>query len=127
MDKMQKKMGRARDTGLAITLILILSAIFANELRFAIPAAATLLLSMTVPMVFSPLAPIWFGLSLILGTVMSRVILTILFFAVLFPLGIARRLSGADPLALKSWRSSNGSVFVNIGSQYKARDLEKPF
>lgn len=127
MSKIQNKKNRARDTGLAITLILILAAIFAEDMRIVVPAAGSLFLSMAIPMVFSPLAPIWFGLSEVIGLVMSRVILTILYFCILLPLGIARRISGADPLALKSWRSGKKSVFINQDSPFEADDLTKPF
>jgi hypothetical protein len=127
MTKQQNKKDRARDTGLALTLILILWAIFANDLRPVIPAALTLLMSMAVPIVFSPLAPVWFGLSEAIGTVMSRVILSILFYGLLLPLGFTRRILGADPLSLKNWKSGKDSVFVNRDLKFKADDLKKPF
>ena len=72
--KQEKK--RARDTGLAIVLILLVWAYLAEDMRLAIPAFVILVLSLTVPVLFAPLAPLWFGFSEILGALTSRIILT---------------------------------------------------
>jgi hypothetical protein len=127
MVKLKTKKDRARDTGLAITLILIIWAIYSKNLQLVFPAAVTLFLAMALPMVFSPFAPLWFGFAEIMGTIMSQVILTILFYGLLLPLGLARRLTGADPLALKRWRSGKESVFVKRDAEFVADDLTKPF
>lgn len=108
-------------------LILLIWAIYAKDLRLIVPAAVILFLAMAVPVVFSPIAPIWFGFAEIMGTVMSRLILTVLFYGLLLPLGLARRLTGADPLALKRWRMGKESVFIKRDKAFVADDLTKPF
>lgn len=124
---MKDKKKRARDTGLAIVLMMIIWAHFAGDIRIAIPAAVILILSLTVPMLFAPLAPLWFGFSEIMGALTSRIILTVLFFSILTPIALLRRLMGADPLSLKLWKCGNGSAFVDRQKKFKPRHLEKPF
>lgn len=41
----------------------------------------------------------WFRFSRVLGAVNARILLTLLFFVVLFPLSVVWRLTGNDPLA----------------------------
>ena len=53
---------------------------------------------MTVPAVLGPLAKLWFGLSAILGTVMSKLLLSLVFFLVVTPMGVLRRLVESDRL-----------------------------
>lgn len=118
---------RARDTGMAVTLILILWSIYAYDRWSIILAAISLFLSMAVPIIFAPLSLVWFGLSEIMGSIVSRIILALLFYLILLPLGFIRRLTGADPLALRKWRSDKRSLFVVRNIKFKAADLEKPF
>lgn len=85
---------------------------------------------LTIGCFVAPLAGLitraWFGLSHILGAVMSRVIIGLVFFAVLVPLALLRRLFDADPLRLRRGPAGE-SYFTDIGRAYRARDLEKPW
>jgi hypothetical protein len=118
---------KPRDTGLAAALILMLITWFTANTTWVIPAIVVLILTMTVPVVFKPLSVVWFGLANLLGHVVSTVILSFLFFAVLMPVGAIRRVCGADALSLKKWKNGNGSVFVVRDHQFSAGDLEKPY
>jgi len=53
------------------------------------------------PHVLKPLQKVWMGFSIVIGFFMSRLILTILFFAVITPIGILARLCGNDMLDVK--------------------------
>lgn len=61
--------------------------------------AALLLCGLTMPSVLRVPAALWFRMSRVLGHVNARVILSVLFFLVLTPLGLIWRLTGRDPLA----------------------------
>ena len=124
---MKKTDSRPKDTGMAAVLILLLVTWFTANLTLVIPAIVVLILTMTVPVVFKPLAVVWFGLANLLGHVVSTVILSVLFFVVLMPIGIVRKAGGADALSLKKWRNGDDSVFVVRDHQYTAGDLEKPY
>ncbi len=50
------------------------------------------------PRLFRPLYRVWMGLALVLGFVMTRVLLTLVFFLAVTPIGLLLRLFGKDPL-----------------------------
>ena len=118
---------RPRDTGLAAVLILLLVTWFTANATWALPAIVVLVLTMTLPVVFTPLAVIWFGLAELLGHVISNLILTILFFTVLMPIGVVRKIFGADALTLRKWKNKDGTVFISRDHLFSAGDLEKPY
>jgi hypothetical protein len=82
---------------------------------------------MTIPVIFKPLAVIWFGLSNKLGFIITNLILTILFFLIVTPVAIVRRTFGADPLLLKEWKSENRSIFKVRDHLFNSNDLFKPY
>lgn len=118
---------QAADTAMAVALILLLAAL-SLERRWAISTAAVVLvLGMTVPFAFRYVAVLWFGLAHALGAVSSRVVLCVLFFALVVPIGVARRLSGKDALALRRYRAGSESLFTVRNKRYRARDLIHPY
>ena len=118
---------QAKDTGMAMVLICLLLGYWGKFPKFLPVAIALLILTMAWPKVFRPLAGLWFGLSHLLGSVMSRVILTVVFFLVVTPIGIIRRLWGADTLQLKKWKQGRGSVFVVREGPVQEKDMENPY
>lgn len=118
---------QARDTGLALTLLCLIVVQFWKAYRF-VPAAMVLLIVVMVwPRVFQPLAGLWFGLAHLLGTCMSKVILTILFFGLVTPVGLIRRALGADSLQLKKWKKGRDSVFQVRADLVQKKDLQAPY
>ena len=118
---------QARDTGLALTLLALLVALFSRHWGLAIVGVLLLLVCMARPGVFRPLAGPWFAFSRLLGGMSSRVVLALLFFLVVTPVGLLRRLTGADPMRLRQWRQGSGSVFRVRAHLYRPEDLEKPY
>ena len=118
---------KCKDSGLALVLICLLwHQVWKTDILI-LAAVIILLITMTYPLIFKPFAIIWFWLSTALGTIVSKVILTILFFIVVLPIGLLRRALGKDSLRLKSWRKGNESVFRIKEHQYISKDLEHPF
>lgn len=124
IQKMTTKQGN--DTGMALTLILLLVSYFSKNNGFVIPAIFFLVLTMTWPDIFKPLAVLWFGLSRLLGSVVSRVLLTLVFVMVAIPVGLVRKMAGADAMRLKEWKKGQ-SVFIERNHTYEAQDLERPY
>ena len=118
---------QSRDTGLAMILICLLLAYFGQRPQFVPLALILLILAMVWPASFRPLAGPWFGLSHLLGGVASKIILTVLFFGLVLPIGLIRRRLGADPLQLKKWKKATYSVFHNRQGPVQPQDLEKPY
>lgn len=118
---------QARDTGMAMVLICLLFA-WIGGYRTMLPVAIlVLLVNMIQPAAYKPLARVWFGLSHVLGTVMSKVILSVAFFVVLTPVGVLRKIMGKDSLRMAAWKKDSGSVFRVRDHTFTASDIEQPF
>lgn len=115
---------QSRDTGMALVLLCLLLTYF-WQLQPLLPLALILLLvTMVWPRAFRPLAGLWFGLAQVMGAVMSNVILTVLFFVLVTPVGLVRRVLGADALQLKKWKKGHDSVFAVRGELTHKEELE---
>ena len=59
------------------------------------------LLGMALPNLLRPINKVWMTLAIVLGWFMSRVILSILFYLIITPIGFFLKIIGKDPLKLK--------------------------
>ncbi|MCX8043121.1 MAG: SxtJ family membrane protein [Desulfobacterota bacterium] len=124
-----KKISRdqAKDTGMAITLLCLLLGWFGNVRNFFAAAIVSLLITMIVPQAMNPIAKFWFGFSHLLGTIMSTIILSLMFFVIVTPIGVVRRLAGHDSLQLKKWKKGKESVFKVREHTFTASDIKHPY
>ena len=118
---------KAVDTGMALTLLCLIAALVTGKPGWVALATLALVLNMTAPKLFGPASKLWFGLSAVLGAVMSRVILSLVFFLVLTPVGLVRRAMGKDTLQLAAFKRGSGSVFATRGAAFTPSDLKTPF
>lgn len=118
---------QAKDTGMAMVLICLLIAFFGGKQFFYGLAIMLLLINMIWPNIFKPVAKIWLGFSHVLGSVMSRIILSIIFLVLVLPLGFVRRLIGKDSLQLKKWKKDHVSVFKTREHEFTSEDIKYPY
>jgi hypothetical protein len=118
---------QAKDTGMAMVLICLLLGYWGKFPQFLPVSLVLLIITMAWPNAFRPLAGLWFGFSHLLGNVVSRVILTILFYVVVTPIGLIRRCMGADALQLKKWKQGRDSVFVVRDGPVQGKDMANPY
>ena len=118
---------QTRDTGLAFVLLFLIIIYLTKSYRLLPLPIALLIITMTWPVFFRPFVRIWIGSSHVIGTVMSKIILAIIFFVIVTPVGMIRRVFGADPMRLKRWKKNDGSVFRMRNSKMEAKDLEQPY
>lgn len=118
---------QAKDTGMAMVLILLLIAIWGGKRQFVIIAAVALVINMIRPGIYRPVAKLWLGFSHLLGTMMSKVILSIIFVVLVIPVGCFRRLMGKDALRLKEWKKGNNSVFKIREHKFTPDDIINPY
>jgi hypothetical protein len=118
---------QAKDTGMAMVLICLLIAFFAGKQVFYGPAILLLIINMTWPKAFKPVAKIWLGFSHLLGSVMSRIILSIIFLVLVLPVGLVRRALGKDALQLKKWKKDHASVFKIRDHEFTSEDIKHPY
>ena len=118
---------QCRDTALAAIFLLLILWFFSKNINFVYAAGGFALYAMILPNSLSPLARLWFGLSHVLGTVMSKVILSLAFFLVLTPMGLLRKALGKDSLHVACWKKGTDSVFRVRDHTFTAADIEQPF
>jgi len=118
---------QARDTGMALVLICLLVAWFGHRRDFVGYAILLLLLDMVWPSAYKPAAKLWFGLSHVLGTVMSKILLSVVFFVVLTPVGLLRRAFGKDSMRVRGFRKDTSSVFRVRDHRFTSKDIETPY
>jgi len=118
---------KCKDSGLALVLLCLICYQVWKPPILILAAIIFLLIVMTYPPIFQPFAIFWFALSTTLGTVVSKVILSVLFFALVLPVGLVRRSFGKDPMQIKLWKQGPQSVFRVRSHRIVAKDLKHPY
>ena len=118
---------QCRDAGLALVLVCLVGFQAWQQPVFVKLAILLLLVAMTCPRIFQPFAIVWFALSDLLGTLASRAILVALFYLLVLPIGLARRLLGYDSLRAKEWKQGKETAFKILQRRYEPRDLDHPY
>ncbi len=118
---------KARDTGLAATLVFLLISLIMDQVLYTKIATIILVVTMVMPVVFKPLAYIWFGFAHVLGTIASKVLLTVVYLILVLPVGLFRQIAGKDSLRLKQWKKAEASVFTVRNHTFSSTDIDKPY
>jgi hypothetical protein len=118
---------QSKDTGMAMVLLLLLFSVAFKRETLVTIAIVALVIDMTFPQLYRPVAVLWLGLSHLLGTVVSKIFLTLVFFGVVTPVGLARKLLGFDSLKLKDFKSGENSVMFIRNHIFTGKDIEKPY
>jgi len=120
-------LNQSKDAGMVLVLICLIIGYF-WKFKFVIPLSIILVLSIMIwPKIFLPFGRIWFGVSNVLGIVMSKVILGVVFFLLVTPVGVVRKLLGKDSLQLKQWKNGTTSVLKIRDHTFKPGEIEKPY
>jgi len=82
---------------------------------------------MIYPLFFRYFAYFWYSISEVLGSIVSKIILTLIFIFIVSPVGLIRRLIGKDSLNLKKYKKGSESVMKIRNILFKKTDLEKPY
>ena len=121
-----------RSFGITIGIILfIISAILfyydkSSHQIIAYIGGGFIALGTIIPILLKPIYILWMTFAVILGWVMTRVILSIVFYFIMTPIGLLTRLLGEDFLALK--KSNSGSYWNNRDQAVELnQDYEKQF
>lgn len=85
------------------------------------------ILGLVMPIILKPVYWVWMVFAVILGWIMTRVILSLLFYIVITPIGLFSRLFGSNFLDLK-WDKSKDSYWnVRTSTQRNNEEYEKQF
>ncbi|HMI77767.1 MAG TPA: hypothetical protein VK484_03195 [Ferruginibacter sp.] len=117
----------ASDTGMAMTLICLLLGYFTKNVIYYKVSILVLVMTMAFPMFYYYIAILWLGLTKLLGVVVSRVLLSVVYIVFLMPVGIIRRSMGKDSMNLKGFKKGRDSVMINRDIEFTANDIKNPF
>ena len=78
------------------------------------------------PKALKPVQKVWMGAALLMGWVMTRVILSALFYLVIFPIGFLTRAGGRDFLNRK-WDKTGKTYWMTRDGSYDKTRYEKQF
>ena len=115
------------DSGLALLLLLLVFFLIYDYKGFLYAAVGICLIVMILPLIIYPFTWLWLNLSHFLGSVMSRIILSLIFIVFVIPVGTLRRLLGKDALKLKQFKQTQQSVFETRNHSYTKEDIENPY
>jgi len=121
--KISKKELRSFGYTIGIILLIVSGILFhyGNYLYQNLTIIASLFLGLGVvaPLLLKPIYLVWMTFAVILGWIMTRVILSLVFFLILTPIGLITKLLGEDFLKLKKiksntyWNSRDSSTELN--------------
>lgn len=114
-----------RDTGLVAILLALYFAYHGSHKALGIALLLTLI-TLLVPSLLRPLAYVWLKLTEVLGMVMPRVFFGLVFFVVVTPIGLIRRLLSGDPRA-KKHNTEDETALVAMKGLVTKEDLAHPY
>ena len=107
------KLPTNRNFGIVFSIVFIIIAIFPllnqNDIRYwsLIISIIFLFLAIIKSEILTPLNKIWFKFGILLGKIISPIVMGVIFFFVITPIGIFMRLIGKDILNLKKTKNQS--------------------
>lgn len=115
------------DSGLALLLLtLVVGLWFTQSLTIRIAIAEVLIL-LIAPIMIYPFTFVWLNISELLGQLMSKIILTAIFFIFVWPVAFIRKVMNKDTLRLRDFKKDTVSVFTGRNHTYSKTDFTTPY
>jgi len=115
------------DFGIVLALVLLVAGtIWKIHILYSL-AIVSLAITAVFPVFFTPFSGLWLKFSKIIEAFFSKMILTVLFFVLVTPVGLWRRWFAKDNLQLRSFKKSIKSVFIVKNTTFKKEDLENQY
>lgn len=112
--------------GIILSLILVIVSVYCR-IDLTVVIIVALVVTLLIPVMYTPFTWLWFRLGDLLSLINTRCVLFLLFFLIITPTGILRRLMKKDPFRLKQFGKSSESVFSKQEKAFSAQDLEKQY
>ncbi len=97
-----------------------------HELYFIV-SVVSLIVVLVAPILFKPLSFLWFGLSGLLGAIVPKILLTLVFFLLVVPVGLVRKIFGRDTLQLQKFKKGKNPVMHERNYTYAKKDFHRSF
>ena len=121
------KISTNKSFGLVFFVVFFLISVYpllnAENIRFwsLIVAIIFLTLGLLNSKILTPLNKIWFKFGLLLGSIVSPIVMSIIFFFIVTPISLIMRILGKDILNLK-WNNSNSYWIEKSGPKSKMKN-----
>lgn len=125
--KMEITKKQNTEIGMIAAGICLALAVTRHQWDFAGWALVLLLVSLVLPVLFFPITWCWWQVARLLAAVNMRILLTLLFFILVVPVGLWRRWRGRDSLRLRAFRQDKGSALQVREHVYTKEDLVHTF
>ena len=122
------KLGSNRSFGIVFFIVFILIAIYPlinqGEVRIwsLIVSFLFLFLGLLNSKILTPLNKLWFKFGILLGKIISPIIMGIIYFLVVTPIGLLMRLFGKDVLNLKLNKNESSYWVEKVGPKSKMKN-----
>ena len=122
------KLGSNRSFGIVFFIVFILLAIYPlinqGEVRIwsLIVSFLFLFLGLLNSKILTPLNKLWFKFGILLGKIISPIIMGIIYFLVVTPIGLLMRLFGKDVLNLKLNKNESSYWVEKVGPKSKMKN-----
>ena len=98
-----------------------------SAIYFTVIGGLLILLGILLPQLLKPINKVWMGVAIVLGFIMTRVILTTLFYLVITPIGFLAKIFGKKFMLLKYDKSAKTYWEQRSIIQKKQIDYERQF
>lgn len=116
-----------KDTGIVFGLVLLYTGIVTGYSLMLKISFVLFLVSLLIPAVFTYPAIVWFRISEILGSVVSKIVLAVIYLIVVLPVSFIRKIFGSDPMMIKNFGKSDTGSWIKREHKYTNSDFIKPF
>ena len=116
-----------REMAMLLALAGIVVGYLTGDLRWFVGAGIVLVLGLIIPIMFKPLAWAWLTITRLIGLIVSRVVLSLIFFLIVTPIGLVRRWTGRDTMHVGRFKKEAGSAFRERDKEFGPDDLERPY
>ena len=114
---------QTKEFGMLVVLVTAFFAFYFKKNNLAPVIFILSLLTLVFPLIFYPFAFIWFGFSKIMGKLSTGILLGIVFFIIVIPVGMIRQMMRLDGLKIKQFKKTTDTVMVNREHIYADSDL----
>jgi hypothetical protein len=114
---------QTREFGMVTVLVTCFFAFYLKKNNLTPVIFILSLLTLLFPLIFYPFAFVWFGFSKIMGKVSTGILLGVVFFIIVIPVGLIRKMMQLDGLKIKQFKKSTGTVMVKREHIYVDSDL----
>lgn len=104
-------------------LLTLIPGVYRNDIYLAKVATILTLTTILLPIAFYPFALLWFNLARAMSLIGPIIVLSIVFFLIVTPMGLLRKLIGRDSLRRKEFKRNRESVMVERNYLYSAKDF----